>query len=273
MTLPETAITVVSRSDGSGTTFVFTTHLSAISPDWKSGPGARQGGELPGRRGGKGKPGVTALIKQTPGAIGYVEYGYAKQTGMPMASLENKSGKFIKPDLASGQKALASVELPANLRAWIPDPPKRTRTRSSPTPGCFATRSTRSENGRDTQDGRKYGLNQGQKFSADLGYVPLPRRRSIRSPRRSIRFHDRAECIREISRPPDWNWRSSVIGFSASFRCGRGVHVVLVSRSSSVLRGWRRPAVHTYGFSPLVGTTWDAIARSSVSCRRLGHAL
>ena len=71
---------------------------------------------------GKGNPGVTALIKQTPGAIGYVEYGYAKQTEMPMAALENKSGKYVKADLATGKNALASVRLPANLRAWIPDP-------------------------------------------------------------------------------------------------------------------------------------------------------
>ena len=174
-TLPDTAITVVSRSDGSGTTFVFTSHLSAISPDWKSGPGAGKAVSFPVGVAGKGNPGVTALIKQTPGAIGYVEYGYAKQTGMPMASLENKSGKFIKPDLASGQKALAGVELPANMRAWITDPaqadayPIVTYTwllcyKKYPDPKTAET----------LKSVIKYGLSQGQSFSADLGYIPLP---------------------------------------------------------------------------------------------------
>ena len=94
--LPSTPITVVTRSDGSGTTFVFTTHLSAISPEWKAGPGAGKSVNFPVGVAGKGNPGVTALIKQTPGAIGYVEYGYAKQTGMPMAVLENHDGKYVQ---------------------------------------------------------------------------------------------------------------------------------------------------------------------------------
>jgi phosphate transport system substrate-binding protein len=120
--LPDTKITVVSRSDGSGTTFALTTHLSGISDAWKSGPGAGKSVNFPVGVAGKGNPGVAALIKQTPGAIGYVEYGYAKQTSMPMAVLENKAGKFIKPDLQAGQSALASFTLPDNRRAWIPDP-------------------------------------------------------------------------------------------------------------------------------------------------------
>lgn len=175
VSLPDTAITVVSRSDGSGTTFVFTSHLSAISSDWKSGPGAGKAVSFPVGVAGKGNPGVTALIKQTPGAIGYVEYGYAKQTNMPMASLENKSGQFIKPDLASGQKALAGVALPANLRAWITDPaqpdayPIVTYTwllcyKKYPDPKTAET----------LKSVIKYGLSQGQSFSADLGYIPLP---------------------------------------------------------------------------------------------------
>ena len=175
VTLPDTKITVVSRSDGSGTTFVFTSHLSAISPDWQKGPGAGKAVSFPVGVAGKGNPGVTALIKQTPGAIGYVEYGYAKQTGMPMATLENKSGAFIKPDLASGQKALAGVQLPANLRAWITDPaqadayPIVTYTwllcyKKYPDPKTAAT----------LKSVILYGLSQGQAFSAQLGYIPLP---------------------------------------------------------------------------------------------------
>jgi len=175
VTLPDTKITVVSRSDGSGTTFVFTSHLSAISPDWQKGPGAGKAISFPVGVAGKGNPGVTALIKQTPGAVGYVEYGYAKQTGMPMATLENKSGAFIKPDLSSGQKALAGVQLPANLRAWITDPaqadayPIVTYTwllcyKKYPDPKTAET----------LKSVILYGLSQGQTFSAELGYIPLP---------------------------------------------------------------------------------------------------
>ena len=122
MKLPDTKISRVVRADGSGTTFVFTSHLSAISDEWKAGPGAGKSVNFPAAVAGKGNSGVTALIKQTPGAIGYVEYGYAVQTKMPMAALENKSGKYVKADLTTGKDALASMQLPANLRGWITDP-------------------------------------------------------------------------------------------------------------------------------------------------------
>ncbi len=173
--LPDTKITVVSRSDGSGTTYVFTSHLSAISDAWKSGPGAGKTVNFPAGVAGKGNPGVAALIKQTPGAIGYVEFGYAQQTGMPMASLENKSGKFIKPDLETGKNALASVQLPDNLRAWITDPagadayPIVTYTwllcyKKYADPKIAAT----------LKSVIQYGLSTGQTFSIQLGYIPLP---------------------------------------------------------------------------------------------------
>lgn len=173
--LPDTKITVVTRSDGSGTTFVFTTHLSAISEDWKKGPGAGKSVSFPVGVAGKGNPGVTALIKQTPGSIGYVEYGYAQQTQMPMAQLENKSGKYVAADLATAAKSLASVELPADLRAWIPDPadagayPIVTYTwllcyKKYEDPKIAAALKAVIE----------FGLTKGQTFSTELGYVPLP---------------------------------------------------------------------------------------------------
>jgi phosphate transport system substrate-binding protein len=173
--LPSTKITVVTRSDGSGTTYVFTTHLSAISPEWKAGPGPGKSVNFPVGVAGKGNPGVTALIKQTPGAIGYVEYGYAKQTGMPMLELENHNGKFVKPDLESGKNALATMTLPPDLRAWIPDPagddayPIVTYTWLL----CY----------KKYQDPKvaqaiksivQYGLTDGQRDSVELGYIPLP---------------------------------------------------------------------------------------------------
>jgi phosphate transport system substrate-binding protein len=173
--LPDLKITPVTRSDGSGTTFVFTQHLSAVSDDWKKGPGTGKSVNFPVGVGGKGNPGVTALIKQTPGAIGYVEYGYAKQTNMPMAMLENKSGKYMKADLESERAALSSVELPADLRAWIPDPAA---------PGAYpivtytwllAYKKYADPTIKDAFKGVvQYGLTEGQKFSEELGYIPLP---------------------------------------------------------------------------------------------------
>ena len=173
--LPDTPVTPVTRSDGSGTTFVFTNHLSAISEAWKAGPGAGTTINWPAGVSGKGNAGVTALIKQTPGAIGYVEFGYAKQTNMPMVTLENKSGKYVKADSASEQAALAGVEMPTNLRAWVPDPPGAeaypivTYTwllcyKQYAKPDVAAT----------LKSVIKYGLTDGQKVSDELGYIPLP---------------------------------------------------------------------------------------------------
>jgi phosphate transport system substrate-binding protein len=124
---------------------------------------------------GKGNPGVTALIKQTPGAIGYVEYGYAKQTSMPMAILENKAGKYLKPDLESGTKALASVSLPENLRAWIPDPPGEDSYPVVSYTWLLCYRKYSKPKVADTLKSLvEFGLDQGQSYSADLGYIPLP---------------------------------------------------------------------------------------------------
>jgi phosphate transport system substrate-binding protein len=173
--LPSTPITVITRSDGSGTTFVFTNHLSAISPEWKSGPGAGTSVNFPVGVAGKGNEGVTALIEQTPGAIGYVEYGYAKQTDKPMAELENHSGKYVEADLESGKIALASVKLPADLRAWIPDP-----TAADAYPIVTYTWLLCYKKYQDPKVAEtiksivQYGLTDGQKDSVKLGYIPLP---------------------------------------------------------------------------------------------------
>jgi phosphate transport system substrate-binding protein len=175
-TMPSTKITVVTRSDGSGTTFVFTSHLTAISDAWKSGPGAGKSVNFPVGVAGKGNPGVTALIKQTPGAIGYVEYGYAKQTGMAMATLENKSGKYVAVSMESEKAALKS-ELPDNLRAWITDPDE---------PGAYPIvtytwilahqKYSDPKIATTLKSVLNYGLTTGQGFSSDLGYIPLPKR-------------------------------------------------------------------------------------------------
>ena len=106
VTLPDTAITVVRRADSSGTTFVFTQHLSAVSEAWKNGPGSGTTVNWPSSDKFVASPkndGVAATIKQTPGAIGYIEYGFAKITKLPMAWLENKAGKFVEPSLEAGK--------------------------------------------------------------------------------------------------------------------------------------------------------------------------
>jgi phosphate transport system substrate-binding protein len=120
--LPKDKITTVHRSDGSGTTFVFTQHLSAISEKWSKAPGKGTSVEWPVGVAGRKNDGVAALITQTPGSIGYVEYAFAVTSKQPMASLENKAGKFIAPTLPSASAALKGVELPEDLRAWVTDP-------------------------------------------------------------------------------------------------------------------------------------------------------
>lgn len=108
--LPDARITPLYRSDGSGTTNVFTTYLSQVSTSWKDGPGVGTSVEWPVGQGGKGNEGVAALVKQVPNSIGYVEYAYAKQNGVPYASLQNKAGKFVLPEAKSFQAAAANAD-------------------------------------------------------------------------------------------------------------------------------------------------------------------
>jgi len=110
VSLPAATITPVYRSDGSGTTSVFTTYLSQVSEGWKSGPGAGASVQWPIGQGGKGNEGVAALVKQVPNAIGYVEYAYAKQNSIPFAQLRNKNGKFVAPDSKTFQAAAAGAD-------------------------------------------------------------------------------------------------------------------------------------------------------------------
>ncbi|MCH5372560.1 MAG: phosphate ABC transporter substrate-binding protein PstS, partial [Planctomycetes bacterium] len=177
--MPTTDITVVVRSDSSGTTYVFSNHLSAISPEWSDKFGTNKTINWPDSdkfvKGPK-NDGVTALIKQTPGAIGYIEYGYASQTGTPMATLENKAGEYVKPTLESGQAALANVtDMPEDLIVWLPDPEGDD---SYPIVSytwllCYKTYEDPQKAGA-LKEVIKYCLTQGQKVSGELGYIPLP---------------------------------------------------------------------------------------------------
>jgi phosphate transport system substrate-binding protein len=112
--LPNTPITVVHRSDGSGTTAVFSDYLSRVSEEWKTKVGMGQSLNWPAGVGGKGNPGVAGLVKQLPGSVGYVELIYAMGNNMPYATLKNKSGNFIKPSLAS-TTAAANVAIPEDI--------------------------------------------------------------------------------------------------------------------------------------------------------------
>jgi phosphate transport system substrate-binding protein len=118
--LPKTAITVVHRSDGSGTTNVFTDYLSKVSDEWKTKVGANSSVSWPAGIGGKGNAGVAGLVKQLPGGIGYVELVYALQNNMPYAALKNKAGTFIKPNLASTSAAAAGA-IPDDTRVSLTD--------------------------------------------------------------------------------------------------------------------------------------------------------
>jgi phosphate transport system substrate-binding protein len=168
-------INVVVRADSSGTSFVFTQHLSAISKAFAGSPGKNDMPAWPVGTRSKGNEGVTASVQTTPGSIGYVEYAYAMVQKMPMAQLENKSGQFVTPSTASGQAALASVTMPENLVAWAPDPlgkdayPIATYTWLL----CYKKYPDR----RKAQALRNllmYILTDGQKESEALGYIPLP---------------------------------------------------------------------------------------------------
>jgi phosphate transport system substrate-binding protein len=173
--LPDQPITVVYRSDGSGTTGVFTKHLSTVSPDWKSKVGDGKTVNWPVGVGAKGNEGVTAQIQQTQGSIGYVEYGYAKQNNLKFAALENKSGKFVVPTDESASKTLEAVTLPENLRAFITDPEGAD---SYPVVTyswiMVYTKYPDAAKAKAIEAMIEYGLTEGQKVATELGYVPLP---------------------------------------------------------------------------------------------------
>ena len=178
MKLPDLPITVVRRADSSGTTFVFTNHLSAISPGWKSGPGAGTTVNWPGSDKFVAAPkndGVTATIKQTPGAIGYIEYAYAIGAKVEMAALQNKTGKFVMPSTESGVAALANAQLPEILIAWVLDPEgEKSYPIATFTWMLFYQQNATPEKAKILRDVVEYGLTEGQKLSAKMGYIPLP---------------------------------------------------------------------------------------------------
>jgi phosphate transport system substrate-binding protein len=119
--LPNADIIVVHRSDGSGTTNIFTSYLAAVSPSWQSRVGAANSVNWPSGVGGEGNAGVAGQVRQLPGAIGYVEYAYATQNNLTWVAMRNKSGQFIEPSLQSTTAAMEGVQIPESTEVMIVD--------------------------------------------------------------------------------------------------------------------------------------------------------
>ncbi len=173
--LPDADIAVVHRSDGSGTTAIFTDYLTTVSPEWKAAVGAGKSVRWPTGLGAKGNEGVTGIVKQTPGAVGYVELAYANQNKLPMAELQNHDGVFVKPSIEGTSAAAAGVELPADFRVSITDAAGKTAYPMVSFTYLLIPK--------DIADGAKgkalveflwWAVHDGQKYAQPLDYAPLP---------------------------------------------------------------------------------------------------
>ena len=177
LSLPSSDISVAARLDGSGTTFAFTKHLSEISEQWRNrGPGAGKLVDWPGPTMlGRGNEGVAGIIKRTPGALGYVEYGIASRLGLQLAALENRDGAFVSPTGTSGMATLENAKLPENLRAFFPDPPG---AESYPIVTYTWMLLYKKYDDADRSALLKqfvgWCLTEGQQFNEELGFIRLP---------------------------------------------------------------------------------------------------
>ena len=175
VTLPSAAISVVHRSDSSGTTSIFTGYLTKVSPAWSDTVGAGKDVRWPVGIGGQGNDGVAAVIQQQEGSIGYVELAYATEVGLPTVSLRNQAGSFIAPSLASTSAAGAGVDFPADLRFSLSDSPA-----SEAYPIVGATWILAYDSMADPAKAEAlrafltWALNEGAPVAEDLGYAPLP---------------------------------------------------------------------------------------------------
>ena len=173
--LPDKEIVVVHRSDGSGTTYIWTDYLSKISPDWKQKVGNNTSVNWPTGIGGKGNEGVSGQVKQTPGAMGYVELIYAIQNKMPYADVKNAAGQFVKPTIESVSAALGTANIPDDFRFSITNAPG-----NDAYPIAGATWLLVYEQQKDAAKGKKlveflkWALTKGEGMAKDLNYAPLP---------------------------------------------------------------------------------------------------
>jgi len=177
--LPAADLVVVHRSDGSGTTAIFTNYLGKVSPTWKSRVGEGTSVNWPVGLGGKGNEGVAQLVDRTPNAIGYVELAYAVTSGMTLGAVRNRAGRFVAPSLESTRAAVAGAVdmVPDDFRVFITDPPG---------PGAYPIAGftwilIRQEQ-RDARTGKAlaeflwWATHEGQRHAAPLLYAPLPAR-------------------------------------------------------------------------------------------------
>ena len=175
--LPADPITVVRRSDGSGTTFLFTDYLSKVSPEWKSKVGADASVAWPEGVGGKGNEGVSAYVQRIKGSIGYVEYAYAKKNKMSHAQLKNKDGQFVQPDDPTFQAAASYADwakAPGFYEILTDEPGKD----SWPITGASFILIYKSQadaaKGTEVLKFFEWALKNGQKMASEMDYVPLP---------------------------------------------------------------------------------------------------
>ncbi|MGZ3593259.1 MAG: phosphate ABC transporter substrate-binding protein PstS [Syntrophales bacterium] len=178
--LPDMNMTVVHRSDGSGTTFIFSDYLSKVSKDWKEKAGAGTSLNWPAGLGGKGNPGVAGLVKQTPGSIGYVELIYAIQNKMPYGMVKNKKGNFVTATLASTSKA-ADTNLPDDMKVSLTD---TDAPEGYPISGFTWILVYKDQGYRDRPEEKAKELvkllwwitHEGQKYTEPLEYAPLSKK-------------------------------------------------------------------------------------------------
>jgi phosphate transport system substrate-binding protein len=177
VSLPASDITLVHRSDGSGTTFVFTDYLSKVSQRWREKVGAGTAVSWPAGLGAKGNEGVTAQIKQTPNSIGYVELIYAEQNKLPYVTIKNLAGEFVRPSLDSITAAAAStaVQMPDDLRISITNAPGENAYPISSFTYILVYKEQQDQaKGKALADFLWWAIHDGQQIARDLLYAPLP---------------------------------------------------------------------------------------------------
>jgi phosphate transport system substrate-binding protein len=178
--LPNKDILVVHRTDGSGTTYIFTDFLTAVSPAWSSGPGKGKDIQWPVGLGGNQNAGVTGVVRQTPGSIGYVELAYARQNKLPYAAIKNAAGSFIMPSIESVTEAAAGVasKLPANTDfriSIVNSPAKEAYPIASFTYLLIYETQTDPVKGKKLVDFIKWAIHDGEADAGSLDYAPLPK--------------------------------------------------------------------------------------------------
>ena len=175
--LPNRTITPVVRRDSSGTTFIMTSHLAAADPAWRDGAGVGKQIDWPGNTMEVNyNSGIAQRVKVSEGAIGYMEYEFAERLGLPIATLENKAGEYVRPTPAAGSAALASApEIPDDLRVFVPDPPG---AGAYPIAGYTWLLLYEQYPDAAKRDALKsavlWGLDEGQPIAEEMGYIPLP---------------------------------------------------------------------------------------------------